>query len=205
MLGAHISLIFCQIQVFLHAVWKFWSSLLLQCFSRRLIILVLLFLHLQLPYCFLDFISSGHDYVMIRLNLLHNKCFCLPKTAAKKSEQYCRRHPLRHWQHRRHRRLCGRRRHVIHFDGWVSIPPAAPNIYHQVSALLVNDFISLHDPSQIVQIGQIFPVGGQDNNQGVVTIPFSLASTCDDVHCFSGRTLTSCVCVSGLRFRGGVL
>jgi hypothetical protein len=46
-----------------------------------------------------------------------------------------------------------------------------------------------------MKIGQIFPVGGQDNNQGVVTIPLSLVSTCNDVHYFSGSALISCLVV----------
>jgi hypothetical protein len=195
LLGTHISLIFCQIQVFLNAFWSFWSSLLIPCFSQWIIHLAFLLIQLDIPICLLDFISSGHDYVKIHLILLQTR-FPRLSPAAKRYDRYRRHHRTRHWQHRRHHRLCSHCRHIKNFpfDGWALIPPPAPNIYHQISALQVNKFISLHNPSQIVEFEKIFPV--QHNiSHGVVTIPLSLVSTCNDVHCFSSSAIKSCLVV----------
>jgi hypothetical protein len=173
-----MSLIFCQIQHFSHVFWSFWSSLLLPKFSRWQILFAIL-VQLGLPFCLLDPISSGHEYIKIQLYLLQPS---LASTkffdANKRHEQYRRCHRPRHLQHRDCRRSCGRhwqlKKNLL--DRWALIPTPAPNIHQKISTPLLDNFIYLHDPSQLMEFGKIFSDQNKMNH-GVVTILLTMVST----------------------------
>jgi hypothetical protein len=76
------------------------------------------------------------------------------------------------------------------FDGWALIPDPAPNIADQISQTLLEDFIPVHDPSQIMEIDKLF----SDQSVkicGVVYVPLSMISTCKHTQCLSNRAINS--------------
>jgi hypothetical protein len=184
-----MSLILCQIQSF---ITVFWNCPLLPKFSQWQILLAIVVL-LGFPFCLLDPISSSHDCITIQLYLLQpslvqDRLF----NAKKKHKRYCRCHRTRHKQHEKHpcRGQCvqqSKKGQPI-FDGWVSIPDPAPNIADQISQTLLEDFISAHDPSQIMEIDKLFS-DQSDKIRGVVSVPLSMISTCKNTQCLSNRAI----------------
>jgi hypothetical protein len=197
LVGVHTSLIFSLIQRFFHKSWSFWGSLLTPGFSQWQIPFAILAL-LGLPFCFWDPISFGHDYIKLHLYLLqpsHAQCSKF-LAANRRHDRHCRRHRPCHWQHRSRCRNCDHCWHLaqVRYEGWVLFPPPAPNISHRISAPVVNEFITLHDPRQIMEIEKIFP-SQNEMNHGVVTLFLSFVSTYDDVRCLSSSTIKSSLVV----------
>ena len=61
-----------------------------------------------------------------------------------------------------------------------------------ISQPLLDDFVSTFTPSQIMQFEQLFPALEVGSERGVVSIPHSMLSTCNDsIHCLSGSVLNS--------------
>jgi hypothetical protein len=67
-------------------------------------------------------------------------------------------------------------------------------ISHQISAPVINEFITSHDPRQIMEIEKIFPAQNEMNH-GMVTLPLSFVSTYDDMRCLSSSTIKSSLVV----------
>jgi hypothetical protein len=184
-----MSLILCQIQSF---ITVFWNCPLLPKFSQWQILLAIVVL-LDFSFCFLDPISSSHDCITIQLYLLqpsHARDHLF--NTKKKHKRYRRCHRTHHKQHEKHpckgQRVQQNKKGQPNFDGWALIPDPAPNIADQISQTLLEDFISTHDPSQIVEIDKVFS-DQSDKIRGVVSVPLSMISTCKNTQCLSNRAI----------------
>jgi hypothetical protein len=155
---------------------------------------------LGIPFWVCDIVSSSLDCLAIHLPLLfpnqaqsHISC---PHKRYNKHQRRCRRHYNNY-----HKRLSnkedtrkGKQAHST-FDGWALWPHPAPHINQPlpVSQSLLNDFISTHDPSQIMEVADLFSIQGDDMH-GIVSVPLTtqaLISTFEAPKCFSSIAINS--------------
>ncbi len=144
---------------------------------------------LGIPFWACDIVSSGLDCLTIHLPLLlpnqaqsHISC---SQKSYERNQHRCRRHHNSYHTHSRRRgdtRKC-KQAHST-FDGWASWPNLAPIItqLHHISQPLLNVFISTHDPSQIMEVTQLFSIQNEEMH-GILSVSLTkqaLISTFED-------------------------
>jgi hypothetical protein len=81
---------------------------------------------------------------------------------------------------------------------WMPHPPPHISQPLPISQSLLNDFISMYDPSQTMEVTELFSIQGDDKH-GIVSVPLTmqaLISTFEDPKCFSSIAINSSLVIN---------
>jgi hypothetical protein len=160
---------------------------------------IIFFVSLGFPWWAIDSMSSG--IILLHSNLLY--LLPLPPQWSPFSYKYYDRTQFqRYCRNEKYKPKCSRicqstREHKKckpQLDGWASWPDTAPNLssHLQITMPILDEFVSTHDPSCIMEFAQFF--SEPSHVHGVVTVPLQhqvLISRFEDPCCFSSKLIAS--------------
>ncbi len=196
-----MSLIFCQIQSMLSILCIICLNSVAPPKISTCHIFTAIICLLGIPFWACDIVLSGLECLTIHLPLLppnqaqsHISC---PQKSYERNQCHRRRHHNSYHKCSRKRGDTKKCKQALStFDGWASWLNLAQNItqlHHIVSQPLLNVFISMHNPSQIMEVTQLFSIQNEEMH-GIVSVPHTkqaLISTFEDPRCLSSMVLNS--------------